>query len=75
MTKADVRAVLDRVLTWPPQRQADVAHLVESMKQQDKSTLHLTQEQAEEVRRRLANPNAKIVPFEVAFKRFRSSNA
>jgi hypothetical protein len=75
MTKADVKAVLNRVLTWPPERQADVAHLVESMEQQDKSTLHLTQEQAEEVRRRLANPHAKTVPFEEAFKRFRSSNA
>jgi hypothetical protein len=75
MTKTDVKAVLDRVLTWPAERQADVAHLVELLEQQDRSTLHLTEAQAAEVRRRLANPNPKTVPFEKAFRRFRTSKA
>ena len=75
MTKADVKAVLDRVMTWPQQRQADVARLVELIEQQDNSTLRLTQAQVAEVRRRLANPNPKTVSFEKAFERFRSAKA
>ena len=74
MTKEQVKAILDRVLTWPPQRQADVAHVVELMEEQDKSTLRLTDEQAAEVRRRLANPSSKRIPAEDVFKRFRSSD-
>jgi hypothetical protein len=73
MTKEQVKAILDRVLTWPPQRQADVAHVVELMEEQDKSTLRLTEEQAAEVRRRLANPSSERIPAEDVFKRFRSS--
>ena len=73
MTKEQVKAILDRVLTWPPQRQADVAHVVELMEEQDKSTLRLTEEQAAEVRRRLVNPSSKRIPAEDVFKRFRSS--
>jgi hypothetical protein len=39
MTKDQVKEILDRVLTWPPKRQADVAHVVELMEQQDNSAL------------------------------------
>jgi hypothetical protein len=73
MTKDQVKEILDRVLSWPPARQADVAHMVELMEEQDKSELRLTDEQAAEVRRRLANPNTKTIPAEEVFKRFRSS--
>ncbi len=51
--------MLDRVLTWPPERQADVAHVVELMEEQDKIDLRLTPEQAAEVRRRLAEKNPR----------------
>jgi 16S rRNA U1498 N3-methylase RsmE len=61
MTKDKVKEMLDRVLTWPSERQADVAHMVELMEEQDNSTLRLTDEQAAEVRRRLADKNAKTV--------------
>ena len=61
MTKDQVKEILDRVLTWPPERQADVAHVVELMEEQDNSTLRLNDEQAAEVRRRLADENAKTV--------------
>jgi hypothetical protein len=73
MTKEQVREILDRVLTWSPERQADVAHVVEIMEEQDKSELRLSDEQAAEVRRRLANPSAKTIPAEEVFNRFRSS--
>ena len=61
MTKDQVKEILDRVLTWPPERQADVAHVVELMEEQDNSALRLSDEQAAEVRRRLADESAKTV--------------
>ena len=61
MTKDQVKEILDRVLTWPPERQADVAEVVTLMEAQDKSALHLTDEQATEVRRCLAEKNPKTV--------------
>ena len=45
MTREQVKEILDRVLTWPPERQADVAHVVELMEKQDHSTLGLAGEQ------------------------------
>jgi hypothetical protein len=75
MTKNQVKDILDRVLTWPTERQEDVAHVVELMEEQDKSGLRLTDEQAAEVRRRLADPSRKTIAAEQVFKRFRSSSA
>jgi hypothetical protein len=59
MTRDQVKEILDRVLTWPAERQADVAHVIEIMEEQDKGELQLSDEQAAEVRRRLAEKNAK----------------
>jgi hypothetical protein len=73
MTKDQVKEILDRVLTWPPERQADVAEVVALMEEQDNSALRLTDEQAAEVRRRLADPNRKTIPAEDVFKRYRAS--
>ncbi|HKY87612.1 MAG TPA: hypothetical protein VJL90_12690 [Pseudorhodoplanes sp.] len=70
MTKDQVKAVLDRVLTWPPERQADVVQVVELMEQQDKSDLRLTDEQVAEVNRRLADPNPTFLTLEDVRQRF-----
>jgi hypothetical protein len=59
MTKDQIKEVLDRVLTWPPERQEDAARVLAEMEQQDASPYHLTDEQAEEVRRRLADPDPR----------------
>jgi len=72
MTKEEVKEILDRVLTWPPERQADVVHVVELMEEQDRSELRLSDEQAAEVRRRVANPSPTTIPAEDVFKRLRS---
>ncbi len=64
MTRDQIKPVLDRVLTWPPERQADVAHMVELMEEQDKSELRLSDEDAAEVRRRLAEKNPKSISFD-----------
>lgn len=61
MTKRDVKEVLDRVLTWPADRQADAVHVLELMEHQNRSEAALTDEQAAEVRRRLAESNAKTL--------------
>ena len=61
MTRDQVKEILDRVLTWPAERQADVAHVVEIMEEQDRSELRLSEKQAAEVRRRLAEKNPKTI--------------
>jgi len=75
MTKDQVKQALDRVLTWPPERQADVVHVVEIMEEQDHSTLRLTDEQLAEVRRRRAKKNPNYVSLTEARKRFRDLGA
>ncbi|HEX3971397.1 MAG TPA: hypothetical protein VHX19_08735 [Stellaceae bacterium] len=54
MTRNDVKEILDRVLSWPADRQEDVARVVQLMEEQDNSRVQLTDEQAAEIRRRLA---------------------
>ena len=61
MTQDRVKKILDRVATWPPERQADLAHVAELMEQQDNSPLRLSEEQAAEVRRRLAEKNPETM--------------
>jgi hypothetical protein len=70
MTREQVKEILDRVLTWPAERQADVVHMVELMEEQDKSELRLTDEQVAEVRRRLADPNPTFHTLEEVRERF-----
>jgi hypothetical protein len=45
MTKEQVKAVLDRVLTWPNERQEDAAKVLALMEAQDASAYRLTDEQ------------------------------
>jgi len=75
MTKDQVKSILDRVLTWSPERQADVVELVTIMEEQDKSSLRLTDEQLAEVRRRRAKKNPNYVPIAEARKRFSGPGA
>ena len=71
MTSSEVKEVLDRVLTWPKKRQKDVVHILESMEDQDKNPLRLTDEQAAEVRRRLREKNPKTMTLATFNKRLR----
>jgi hypothetical protein len=70
MTKDQVKEILNRVLSWPPERQADVARMLTEMEAQDASPLRLTDEQVAEVKRRLADPNPKFVTLEEVRERF-----
>jgi hypothetical protein len=70
MTKEQVKEILDRVLTWTPERQADAAQILMLMEEQDKSPLQLSDEQVAEVRRRLADPNPRFLTLEEVRERF-----
>ncbi len=70
MNKEQVKEILDRVLTWPPERQAAAAQMLTLMEQQDKSSLRLNDEQIAEVRRRLNDPNPKFLSLDEVRERF-----
>jgi hypothetical protein len=61
MTKEQLKEILDRVQTWPTERQEDVAEIVRLMEAQDRSGLRLSDEQVAEVRRRRAETNPKTM--------------
>lgn len=75
MTKEQVKELFDRVLTWPEERQSDAAAVLTLMEEQDRSGYRLTDEQAAEVRRRLAKKNPKHPSLDEARARFPRSGA
>jgi hypothetical protein len=64
MSKEQVKAVLDRVLTWPIERQEDAAKMLMLMESSDESVYRLTDEQVAEVGRRRADKNAPKLTLE-----------
>ena len=70
MTKEQVKAVLDRVLSWPPERQEEAARVLSQMDEKDTSPYQLTDEQLAEVKRRLADPTPKFLTLEEVRERF-----
>jgi hypothetical protein len=71
MSKEQVKAVLDRVLTWPSERQEDAAKILMLMESQDESTYRLTDEQVAEVQRRRDDPNARRLTLDEFKERLR----
>ncbi|MEA2990948.1 MAG: hypothetical protein QOG83_3659 [Alphaproteobacteria bacterium] len=75
MTKDQVKEVLDRVLTWPPERQDDAVEMLMSIEAQDNSGYRLTDEQLAELRRRRAEEKPKtltLAEFDMRLRRFAS---
>ena len=72
MTRDQVKAVLDRVLTWPPERQEDAVELLKAVEEQDASGLRLSDEQLAELRRRRAKNDPNRISFDEVFARFRA---
>jgi hypothetical protein len=70
MTRDQVKAALDRVLTWPQERQDDAVEILKAIEEQDASDLRLNDEQLAEARRRRAESSPNRIPFEEVFKRF-----
>jgi len=58
------------VLTWPIERLEDAAKML--MESQDDSGYRLAEEQVEEVKRRLADPNPKRLTLEEFNERLRA---
>jgi hypothetical protein len=75
MTRDQIKEILDRVLTWPLERQADAASVLAEMEEQNASPLGLNDEQVAEVRRRLADPDPKFVTLEEVRERFAQRRA
>jgi hypothetical protein len=75
MTRDHVKEILDRVLTWPAERQADVAHMIELMEEQDDNAVALSDEQVAEVQRRLNDPKPNFLTLEEVRERFAQRRA
>jgi hypothetical protein len=75
MTKEQIKAVFDRVQNWPLERQENAAKILTEMEAQDASPYHLSDEQVEEVRRRLADPDRKLVSHDEAHARVKRLGA
>ena len=71
MTREQIKAALDRVLTWPPKRQEDVAKMIATIEEQDTSPVTLTDEQVAEVRRRRAERDPETLTLEEFEQRLR----
>jgi hypothetical protein len=64
MSREQVKAILDRVLTWPVERQEDAASMLRLMEAQDDGAYRLSVEQAAEIRQRLADIDAETVTLD-----------
>jgi len=71
MTKDQVKEILDRVLTWPPERQQDAVEILMSIEVQDRSEYRLDDEQLAELRRRRAEENPEVLTLAEFDKRLR----
>jgi hypothetical protein len=63
MTVAALREIIDRIGTWPVERQERAAELLSELEAQDE-TWQLSDEDVEEVRRRLADTDAPTLTLE-----------
>jgi hypothetical protein len=73
MTREQVKAILDRVLSWPAERQQDAAEILMGIEAQDKSEYQLSDEQLAELRRRRAEKDPKAISlaeFDQRLRRF-----
>jgi hypothetical protein len=61
MKKDQVKAVLDRVLTWPSERQEQAVRLLSEIEKQDAAMLVLSDNQVDELKMRLADPNPQFL--------------
>jgi hypothetical protein len=75
MKVEQLKAVLDRVLAWPPERQEDAARVLTEMEEQHTSDVSLNDEQVAEVKRRLADPAPKFLTLEEVRARFATRRA
>jgi len=61
MTTKALKEAIEHTERWPQERQDDAARMLLEMEAQDASGYRLTDEQAAEIKRRLADPNPKFL--------------
>lgn len=75
MTKEQIRAVLDRVLSWPPERQQDAVEMLLLLESQEGELYHPTEEEWAAIQEGLDQARrGEFVPdeeMEALWKRFR----
>lgn len=75
MTMKALKDVIERVQRWPRERQEDAARMLLEMEAQDVSVYRLTDEQAAEIDRRLADPDPKFLTLAEVRARLAHSGA
>jgi hypothetical protein len=64
MIEEQLDIALERVRSWPRERQREAAAMLRLIEEQDASPFQLTDEQLAEVRRRRADKDAKLLTLE-----------
>jgi hypothetical protein len=72
MTKEQIKAVLDRVLTWPPERQNEAAEILLEI-EAELHAYHATPEELRELDEAEQSGIASDQEIEAAFRAFRRS--
>jgi hypothetical protein len=75
MTRHELKSLIERVEALPPERQAQIAQIVEEIEAQVSSRHRLDDEQVAEIERRLADPQPRFVSLAEARVRLRRPNA
>jgi hypothetical protein len=79
MTKRDVKAVLDRVLTWPEEDQEELTEVAREIEARQTELYQLTKDEREAVERALAEMRERKFASDedvaAIFRRARSSRA
>ncbi len=70
MVSKTLKDVLERIETWPEERQEDAARVLIEMEEQDTRRVSISDSQVEEVERRRAAPNRSFMTVEGARKHF-----
>ena len=73
--KRILREVIRRVEFWPEERQEYAARLLLEMEAQARSSYQLTKEQADEVKRRVADPAPRFLSLQEARSQFAKHGA
>jgi hypothetical protein len=68
---SNIEAILHRVRNWSRARQEDVAELLKLIEEHDRSPYRLTDDQAEEVRRRLSRNRQETLTLDQLDTRLR----
>ncbi len=70
-----LREVLERVETWPAERQEEAARVLIEMEEQDARQVSISDSQLEEVNHRRAAPHRRFLTIEQAKNQFSTKGA